>query len=169
LYRSLDVYNKRHAHKRSKNTSTYVSDRITAVHSFNTHFSYGQLWLFNNTASLNELRDAEWETLAICEQAIPDIRSSYVPEGPAQFEFSLRAVYSIRIYHGVQRTSEIQNTGIWRAAAWQPHRFCDRPAGFFRHRLLIANSFPHGKIGALFKNVMGIFYPLKIAFRNCVT
>lgn len=31
------------AHKRSKNTSTYVRDRITAVHSFNTQFSYGQL------------------------------------------------------------------------------------------------------------------------------
>jgi len=57
------MYNKRHAHTRSMNTSTNVRDRITAVHSVNNHFSYGQLWLFNNTASLNEPRNAEWETI----------------------------------------------------------------------------------------------------------
>jgi hypothetical protein len=49
---------------------------------------------------------------------------------------------------------KIKHTGIWSAAAWLPRFLCYRPAEFFHHPRLIAQSFPQGEILLAFKKML---------------
>lgn len=128
-----------------RSTSTDVWDWITAAHPFNNHFSYGQLWLFSNATSLNGSRNVEWETIGTLFTDIPrltqQLRSRRAGTVWIQPTYALLYTYLPR---SPLWTSELQNTGTWRATAWR-HLLCYRSAIFFRHCRLTAYSFPAWK------------------------
>ena len=110
-------------------------------------------------------------------QTFPLLRSSYVPEAPADrlflptSEFSSHLVICMYLYNGVQLTSKLHHTGTWSATAW-PHRYlCYHPAVLFRHFRLTALSYLQGKIqGASEKcYYLNCFYVFKTAsLETCI-
>jgi hypothetical protein len=98
------------------------------------------------------------------------LRSSNVPEGPAQVEFcpSRNSLYiraTVYLFTRESCWNPDSSTGTW-SAAWLPRLLCYRPAVFFRRFVSLRLHYPNEKFGARLKNVT---IPMLALFVNRVS